>query len=165
MAVVRQMGPAAHSQMRFAADRAATAWPGGSPANVVDPNLQTDTAGPLVARRQDPNFAAVDAQMSKVAGVLQHMQNASRGKSIASAHTEAAHLAQALGSAHADRNPGQRAHILARAEELRGLVRNMDQYMLPAQQQNALHGNAELADRLLRRGPEQFRIGTDSGAS
>ncbi len=69
---------------------------------------------------------------------------------MASAHTEAMHLAQALGPAHANDN-GLREHVLARAEELRGLVRKMDQYMLPAQQQNAGHANAALADRLLRR--------------
>ena len=136
---------------RFAADKAATTFPGGSPANVTDPNIYAETAGELVARGQDPNFARVDAQMNRVAGVLQHMRDASRGKSIAAAHTEAMHLAQALGSAHANNTPGQREHIMARAEQLRGLVRNLDEYMLPAQQQGAGQANADLADRLLRR--------------
>ena len=118
-----------------------------------------------MARGQDPDFARVDTQLSRVTGVLQHMEDSARGKSIASAHTEAAHLAQALGSVHAGGQPGQRAHLLARAEVLRGLVRNMDEYVLPAQRQDAMHGNAELADRLLRRGPEHFRIASSAGGT
>ena len=168
MSVVRQLGPAEHSRMRFAMDQAATTFPGGAAANVVDPNLVPETAGELVARKQDPNMAAVDAQMQRVTGVLQSMQASMRGKDIAAAQTEIAHLAQALGSTHADAQPGQYQTILARAETLRGLVRNHDEVMLPAQRQFAGNANAALADRLLRRtlqGPEHFRIASSAATS
>ena len=59
--------------MRFAMDKAATTFPGGTAANRVNPNLLAETAGELVARKQDPNMAAVDAQMQRVTGVLQSM--------------------------------------------------------------------------------------------
>ena len=34
-------------------------------ANVVDPNLYAETAGELVARGQDPNFARVDEHLRR----------------------------------------------------------------------------------------------------
>ncbi len=145
---MRQMPPAAHSAMRFAADAAATSFPQGSTVQGVVQNLLVDN----VRQKPDPNFGKVYAQNKRVAAVLEHLRQTAQGKSMASAQTEAQQLSQALGSVHAEQGPGQHQAILARAEQLRGLVRNLDETMHSGRVQMAEQRNAALAAALMRRG-------------
>ena len=109
---------------RTRAEEAATRGFGPS-VNGVDPDLIEKAQGLENARRRAANRVDFDAyahHRANVQNIMKLQQQMRHSQETLSATASAMNLQQALGSAHAELRPQQRADIERRAQQLRSLV-------------------------------------------